>query len=123
MKTKIFALFCLLLALCSSCLMYHQTIRNFEIVAQYNEYKAQLDAIHFDTSTLNNWSGDFSDGNIRIMGGYFYNENTIEDDTGNLWLVDTDISEDNFYLLWIADNHTPEDVTDDVILKIWVEAH
>ena len=123
MKTKIFALFCLFLAICSSCLMFHQTTRNFEIVAQSNEYKAQLDAIHFDTSTLNNWSGDFSDGNIRIMGGYFYDENTIEDDTGNLWVVDTDISEENFYLLWIADNHTPEDVTDDVILKIWVEAH
>lgn len=123
MKAKMFALVCLLLATCSSFVMIHQVTNNFEIVAQSNEYKAQLDAIHFDTSALNNWGGDFSDGDIRIMGGYFYDENTIEDDTGNLWLVDTDISEDNFYLLWIADNHTSDDVTDDVILKIWVEAH
>ncbi len=123
MKIKIFALFCLFLAACSSCLMIHQTITNFEIVAQSNEYKAQLDAIHFDTSALNSWSSDFSDGEIRMVGGYFYDESTLEDDTGNLWGVDMELNENEFYLLWIADNHTPDDVTDDIILKVWVEAH
>lgn len=122
MKAKIFALFCLFLAICSSCLMFHQTTRNFEIVAQSNEYKAQLDAIRFDTSVLNSWSGDFSDGEIRMVGGYFYDETTLEDDTGNLWGIDMELNENEFYLLWIADNHTPDDVTDDIILKVWVEA-
>ena len=49
---------------------------------------------------------------------------TLEDETGELWRVEDVTVEDNdCILLWIVDNHTEDDVTDDVVIKVYTEAH
>lgn len=83
---------------------------------------------HIDTSAIEAWDGDFSSGNIRMVGawvkGYEGNTVLIEDETGNIWMMDDYYIDSNeFLLLWLADNHTPENVEDDLILKVWTELH
>ena len=83
---------------------------------------------HIDTSAIEMWDGDFSSGNIRMVGawvkGYEGNTVLIEDETGNIWMMDDCyIDEQDFLLLWIADNNTPDNVHDDIVLKVWVEAY
>ena len=49
---------------------------------------------------------------------------TLEDELGELWLVeDMDIDDNDYVLLWIADNGTSNDATDDVVLKVYTEMH
>lgn len=89
------------------------------------EAKAQS---HIDTSAIECWDGGFSDGNIRMVGawvkGYEGNTVLIEDETGNIWMMDDYyIDDDAFLLLWLADNHTPNSVEDDLIIKVWTELH
>lgn len=83
---------------------------------------------HIDTSAIEMWGGDFSSGNIRMVGAWVkgYEDNTvlIEDETGNIWMMDDYyIDDDAFLLLWIADNHTPNNAEDDLIIKVWTELH
>ena len=83
---------------------------------------------HIDTSAIESWDGDFSSGNIRMVGAWVdhYDGNTvyIEDETGNIWMMDDYyIDDDEFLLLWLADNHTPNSVEDDLIIKVWAELH
>lgn len=48
----------------------------------------------------------------------------IEDETGNIWMMDDYyIDDDAFLLLWLADNHTPNNVQDDLIIRVWTELH
>ena len=90
--------------------------------------EVQEDSI-FDTSIIeNNWCGEAEDGTIRMVGAEVVSDKdglyTLEDETGNLWEVaDVNIVPDDFLLLWIADCGTPDDVTDDIILKCWSEVH
>lgn len=72
----------------------------------------------FDTSALNTWCGE-PNGTIRMIGAQALDENTLEDETGNLWGWD-DVEEQSFYLLWIDDMGTPQ-IEDDEIVKIWEE--
>lgn len=81
-----------------------------------------------DTSAIESWDGGFSSGNIRMVGawvkGYEGNTVLIEDETGNIWMMDDYyIDKDEFLLLWLADNHTPDNVEDDLIIKVWAELH
>ena len=69
------------------------------------------------------WCGDFNNGHIRMIGAWWYADGVVEDEQGRLWGVEQSISEDDFLLLWIADNYTPDNVIDDVILKVWREAY
>ena len=83
---------------------------------------------HIDTSAIEMWDGDFSNGNIRMVGawvkGYDGNTVLIEDETGNIWMMDDYyIDDDEFLLVWLADNHTPDNVEDDLIIKVWTELH
>lgn len=83
---------------------------------------------HIDTSAIESWDGDFSSGNIRMVGawvkGYEGNTVLIEDETGNIWMMDDCyIDDDAFLLLWLADNHTPNNAEDDLIIKVWTELH
>lgn len=83
---------------------------------------------HIDTSAIEMWDGDFSSGNIRMVGawvkGYEDNSVLIEDETGNIWMMDDCyIDKDEFLLLWLADNHTSDNVEDDLIIKVWTELH
>lgn len=45
---------------------------------------------------------------------------TLEDSSGNLWDVEgVDIEDNANVLLWLADNHTTKDITDDVIVGVY----
>lgn len=81
----------------------------------------------FDTHALNDWCSGYNEGTIRMVEGfpieYTGDSWLVEDGYGNIWEIDADIEPCDFLLLWIADNYTPNDVTDDVIIKTWREAH
>ena len=78
----------------------------------------------FDTSLVENaWCGGFNDGVIRMVGAWWYADGVVEDEQGQLWKVDQKVGADDFLLLWIADNNTPDKTTDDVIIKVWREAY
>lgn len=78
-------------------------------------------ATKFDTTQLETWCKGENRGAIRMVGGWYCGDDTIEDENGNLWgWADDEIESGAFLLLWINDNGTPE-VEDDEIVKIWVE--
>ena len=77
----------------------------------------------FDVSAFDSWCGnDYEEGVIRMVAGWYYSQGMVEDETGNVWCVDVPVTEEDFLLLWIADNNTA-DVTDDIIIKVWAEVH
>ena len=92
-----------------------------EPIVKYVEVQKQSG---FDTSIIeNNWCGDFCDGTIRMVGAWQYERQLVEDETGNVWYIEEPVQADDFLLLWIADNHTPDNAEDDIIVKVWREAH
>lgn len=92
-----------------------------EPVVQFVEVQKQS---NFDTSIIEaQWCGDFEDGRIRMVGAWQYERQLVEDETGELWYIEEPVQADDFLLLWIADNHTPDNVEDDIIVKVWREAH
>ena len=78
----------------------------------------------FDTSVIEQeWCGGFTDGTIRMVGAWWYADGVVEDEQGQLWGIEQSIEQTDFLLLWIADNNTPDNTTDDLIIKIWREAY
>ena len=78
----------------------------------------------FDTSIIEQaWCGGFSDGQVRMVGAWWYADGMVEDEQGQLWGIDQQVDEQDFLLLWIADNNTPNKTTDDIIIKVWREAY
>ena len=78
----------------------------------------------FDTSIIEQtWCGGFTDGTIRMVGAWYYTNGVVEDSQGQLWAVEESVTKEDFLLLWIADNNTPNKTTDDIIIKVWREAH
>ena len=78
----------------------------------------------FDTSIIESmWCGGFTDGTIRIVGAWWYADGVVEDEQGQLWGIDVPVTNEDFLLLWIADNNTPNNTTDDIIIKVWREAY
>ena len=67
--------------------------------------------------------GGFEDGTVRMVGAWWYADGAVEDEMGQLWGIEQNIEETDFLLLWIADNYTPNDTTDDIIIKVWREAY
>ena len=96
-----------------------EAVKYVEVIPQEN----------FDTSVLESWDGDFSDGKIRMIGAWLYGQDNngdpiVVDEKGELWTIpDYEVASDDFLLLWIADNNTVEDVHDDIIMKIWTEKY
>ena len=81
----------------------------------------------FDTTIIENQKTvnyDFDEGRIRIVHAWGYNkeERLVVDETGNIWKIFEPVSLDEEMLLWIADNNTPEDVTDDMLVRVWRKA-
>ena len=81
----------------------------------------------FDTTIIENQKTvnyDFDEGRIRIVHAWGYNEEErlVVDETGNIWEILEPVSLDEEMLLWIADNNTPEDVTDDILVRVWRKA-
>ena len=92
-----------------------------EPVVKYVEVVKQ-DA--FDTSVIEQeWCGGFTDGTIRMVGAWWYADGVVEDEQGQLWGIEQSIEQTDFLLLWIADNNTPDNTTDDLIIKVWREAY
>lgn len=91
--------------------------------------EAQTADSKFDTSWIeNNCSACEDEGTIRMISATVYTREgnllTLEDETGELWCVeDVTVADNDCILLWIADNHTEDDVTDDVVIKVYTEAH
>ena len=78
----------------------------------------------FDTSVIEQeWCGGFTDGTIRMVGAWWYADGVVEDEQGQLWGIEQSIEQTDFLLLWIADNNTPDNTTDDLIIKVWREAY
>lgn len=78
----------------------------------------------FDTSIIEaQWCGGFSDGQVRMVGAWWYADGVVEDEQGQLWGVEQEVGVEDFLLLWIADNNTPDNTTDDIIIKVWREAY
>ena len=78
----------------------------------------------FDTSVIEQeWCGGFTDGTIRMVGAWWYADGVVEDEQGQLWGIEQSIEQTDFLLLWIADNNTPNNTTDDIIIKTWREAY
>ena len=96
-----------------------ETVKYVEVIPQEN----------FDTSILESWEGDFSDGKIRMIGAWLYGQDNngdpiVVDEKGELWtLSGYEVVSDDFLLLWIVDNNSPENVHDDMVLKIWTEKY
>lgn len=78
----------------------------------------------FDTSVIEQeWCGGFTDGTVRMVGAWWYADGVVEDEQGQLWGIEQSIDKEDFLLLWIADNNTPDKTTDDIIIKAWREAY
>lgn len=78
----------------------------------------------FDTTSIEQaWCGDFTDGTVRMVGAWWYADGVVEDEQGRLWGIEQSIDKEDFLLLWIADNNTPDKTTDDIIIKVWREAY
>ena len=78
----------------------------------------------FDTSVIEaQWCGGSDDGTVRMVGAWWYANGVEEDELGQLWVIEETVGQEEFLLLWIVDNHTPEDFTDDVVVKVWREAY
>lgn len=104
----------------------NERISDLTAIAQ--KYATEQANKKFDTSALDNWCAGDEEGIIRMVAAVPYAREddtlTLEDEQGELWLVeDMDISDDEYVLLWIADNNTKDDVTDDVVLKVYTEVH
>ena len=91
--------------------------------------EAQTADSKFDTSWIEDNLGACEDeGTIRMISATVYaregNLLTLEDEAGELWCVeDVTVADNDCILLWIANNHTEDDVTDDVVIKVYTEAH
>ena len=83
----------------------------------------------YDTTYLDQWCGEVEPPHtVRMIGAWFYSHDeasaftVVEDESGNLWCVQSAIGEDDFLLLWIDNNATPDYLEDDEVVKVWIEA-
>lgn len=97
------------------------TYKNAEPAVKYVEVVQES---AFDTSVIEQeWCGGFEDGTVRMVGAWWYADGVVEDEQGQLWGIEQSIEQTDFLLLWIADNNTPDNTTDDLIIKVWREAY
>lgn len=95
-------------------------VETAEVVKYVEVQKEQM----FDTTPIEQaWCGGFTDGTVRMVGAWWYADGVVEDEQGQLWGIEQSIDKEDFLLLWIADNNTPDKTTDDIIIKVWREAY
>lgn len=86
---------------------------------------AVADSARFDTSALESWCRGEDLGTLRMVGAWQAEgerKGKVEDEQGNRWNVVADYEDNDTLLLWVADNHTAQDASDDVVVKVWREA-
>ena len=83
----------------------------------------RMEQTRVDTQVIEvDWALGYEGDTVRMVCGWMFDADTIEDQEGNVWEVeDMDLSENDFLLLWISDSKTVDDVSDDVIIKVWRE--
>lgn len=95
-------------------------VETVEVVKYVEVQEEQM----FDTTPIEQaWCGGFTDGTVRMVGAWWYADGVVEDEQGQLWGIEQNIDKEDFLLLWIADNNTPDKTTDDIIIKVWREAY
>lgn len=104
----------------------NEQISDLTVIAQ--KYATEQTNKKFDTSALDSWCPGGEEGIIRMVTAVPYAREdgtlTLEDEQGELWLVeDMNISDDEYVLMWIADNNTKDNTTDDTVIKVFVEVH
>ena len=98
----------------------NESVEQEPVVKYVEVQKEQM----FDTSVIEaQWCGGFSDGQVRMVGAWWYADGVVEDEQGQLWGIEQSIEQTDFLLLWIADNNTPNNTTDDIIIKTWRGAY
>ena len=92
-----------------------------------NNTPAQMAAetARFDTSIIEeNWCSGLDEGQVRMVSATYKwsdaAQTVVKDEQGNAWAILEEVNENDFLLLWIADNGT-ETISDDVIIKVWRE--
>ena len=111
----------ILIAICGYALgQRNAPVETVEVVKYVEVQKEQM----FDTTPIEQaWCGGFTDGTVRMVGAWWYADGVVEDEQGQLWGIEQDIDKEDFLLLWIADNNTPDKTTDDIVIKVWREAY
>ena len=143
MKRKIISIVAVITMVAMAVVMGMAVKQSIDWHAKYNEEHRQLnEAQHilghyetqeamrvFDTQAIERWCGGAGlEGKVRMIGAEVVGREgtliTVEDEQGQQWLMDsTTIEDTDNVLLWIADNNTALDYTDDVIIKVFVEAY
>lgn len=128
----ILSMVAIVLLMSLSFVLGERSVEVSEPVVEVQEVVKYVEVIpeeNFDVSVLENWGGDFSDGQIRMIGAWLYGQDNngdpiVIDEKNELWtLSGYEVASDDFMLLWIADNNSPENVRDDLILKVWTEKY
>ena len=122
--TPILAILCVVLTTILICRVSTAEASNPEVQEPVIKYVEVVRDQHFDTSIIESqWCGGFTEGTIRMVGAWWYADGVVEDEMGQLWGIEQSIEQTDFLLLWIADNHTPNNTTDDIVIKVWREAY
>lgn len=88
---------------------YQQTIQEYDVSAIAEDWHCNNGAVRMVFAKVYEKQGDIT---------------TLEDSAGNLWDVEGVAIEDNAsVLLWLADNHTTKDITDDVIVEVYTNTN
>ena len=75
--------------------------------------------IYADTQTKPFYTVEVVEDNeslVREVLAWYYEEGSVEDEHGQLWWFDSAQEEGQLWRLWIDDNGTPHEVTDDMIV-------
>lgn len=75
-----------------------------------------LTAIHADLTSEPLVRNDRNEPIIREVYAWYYEDGTVEDEQGQLWYFDLAHEEGQMWKLWIDDNGTPHDPTDDTVI-------
>lgn len=125
-KNKIYHIvFGILLAILPLICGYTLGLRNAPVkTVEVIKYVEVQEEQTFDTAPIEQALGEgFNDGTVRMVEARLYADGVVEDEQGQLWGIEQNITQEDFLLLWIADNNTPNKTTDDIIIKVWREAH
>lgn len=87
---------------------------------QENSIPTSSQSFHWDMTALDDWCGQ-PEGAIRVIGAFKVDDNTLETEDGHQWSFEDVAFEDGLYIMWIDNNNTPDDLTDDIPVHIWKE--
>ena len=80
----------------------------------------------YNTQYLEEWRNESDTNTIRMIGAWVNSVEddvyTLEDQSGNLWVVrNVELPHDAFVLLWLDNSGTADYINDDVVVRVWQE--